>query len=231
MVARPVGRPPSSGKYASVQRRKKLVGGGRPSAPTTGSSKLVQTPAKRPGRKPSSHAAAATEMGAGGRPAATVTRSNSQDDDPTLTEQQLRDGLRVLARMDGGHFYPGRLNAVRPPDIYGILLDNERGFRPIIYAREELLKDAVREVKVRSVADLAVGSRVAAYWSAKYQFLHPGTVVPHEEGGRASAKYLNIELDDGDSREIHVDQVDITCVFKRGNVLSTLTVAIVYGSK
>jgi hypothetical protein len=72
------------------------------------------------------------------------------------------------------------------------------------------LKDAVREVKVRSVADLGVGARVAAYWSAKYQFLHPGTVVPHEgEGGsgRNSSKYVNIELDDGDSREIHVDQV------------------------
>jgi hypothetical protein len=54
-----------------------------------------------------------------------------------------------------------------------------------------------------------VGARVAAYWSAKYQFLHPGTVVPHEGegGGRNSSKYVNIELDDGDSREIHVDQV------------------------
>ncbi len=63
---------------------------------------------------------------------------------------------------------------------------------------------------MRSVADLGVGARVAAYWSAKYQFLHPGTVVPHEgEGGsgRNSSKYVNIELDDGDSREIHVDQV------------------------
>ncbi len=67
----------------------------------------------------------------------------------------------------------------------------------------------MREVKVRgSAADLGVGARVAAYWSAKYQFLHPGTVVPHEsEGGRNSSKYVNIELDDGDSREIHVDQV------------------------
>ena len=211
---RPVGRPPGlGGKYAAVQQRRKHAAA---AAQDTSSAK----PAKRPGRKPSHGGSqtATAEPGAGaGRPAASVTRSNSQDDDPTLVEHQLRDGLRVLARLEGGsHFYAGRLNAVRPPDIYGILLDNERGFRPVIYAREELLKDAVREVKVRSLADLAIGARVAAYWSAKYQFLHPGTVVPHEEGSRANSKYVNIELDDGDSREIHVDQVSIfICVLCR----------------
>ncbi len=86
------------------------------------------------------------------------------------------------------------------------------GFFGWVFYCQPWLKDAVREVKVRgSAADLGVGARVAAYWSAKYQFLHPGTVVPHEsEGGssgRNSSKYVNIELDDGDSREIHVDQV------------------------
>jgi hypothetical protein len=84
------------------------------------------------------------------------------------------------------------------------------GFFWVGFYCQPWLKDAVREVKVRgSAAELGVGARVAAYWSAKYQFLHPGTVVPHEGegGGRNSSKYVNIELDDGDSREIHVDQV------------------------
>ena len=96
--------------------------------------------------------------------------------DATLNADLLKDGLRILNKKNG-HFYPGRLNAVRPPDIYGILLDNERGFRPSIFAREELLLDAIREIKVKS-ADLPMGTRVCAYWSAKYHFLHPGTVLP-----------------------------------------------------
>jgi hypothetical protein len=151
-ASRPVGRPPAlSGKYASVQRRKKnLVGGGRPPQ-ATASNNTKPTAAKRPGRKPSNNSSSsktADSGGSAGRPAASVTRTNSQDDDPTLAEHQLRDGLRVLARMDGGHFYPGRLNAVRPPDIYGILLDNERGFRPVIYAREELLKAGLEKTRV-----------------------------------------------------------------------------------
>ena len=147
-ASRPVGRPALSGKYASVQRRKKLVGGGRP-PPATASNNTKPTAAKRPGRKPSNSNSKTADSGASaGRPAASVTRTNSQDDDPTLAEHQLRDGLRVLARMDGGHFYPGRLNAVRPPDIYGILLDNERGFRPVIYAREELLKAGLEKTPV-----------------------------------------------------------------------------------
>jgi hypothetical protein len=143
-----VGRPALSGKYASVQRRKKLVGGGRPPPVTAANSTKPAAAAKRPGRKPS-NSKTADSGGTAGRPAASVTRTNSQDDDPTLAEHQLRDGLRVLARMDGGHFYPGRLNAVRPPDIYGILLDNERGFRPVIYAREELLKAGLEKTRVK----------------------------------------------------------------------------------
>ena len=68
-------------------------------------------------------------------------------EDVTLNEDNLVDGLRVLVRIEG-HFYPGRLNAINPPDIYGVLLDNERGFKPHIYAREELLQNVIRDVRV-----------------------------------------------------------------------------------
>ena len=126
--------------------------------------------------------------------------------DATLNADLLKDGLRILNKKNG-HFYPGRLNAVRPPDIYGILLDNERGFRPNIYAREELLEDAIREIKVKT-ADLPMGTRVCAYWSAKYHFLHPGTVIPVSSTlDKNPGKYLNVELDDGDTREVHIDQL------------------------
>ena len=128
--------------------------------------------------------------------------------DPTLTDENLKDGMRILTLKDG-HFYPGRLNATRPPDIYGVLFDNERGFRPVIYAREQLLKDSVKEMKVKS-PDVPVGSRVCVYWSAKYQYLHPATIaapLSSANNKHANEKYLNVVLDDGDTREISIDQM------------------------
>ena len=52
------------------------------------------------------------------------------------------DQLRVLTAM-GGLFYAGRLSAVQAPDVYAITLDGERGNRPHIHSREEILRDAV----------------------------------------------------------------------------------------
>ena len=59
-----------------------------------------------------------------------------------LTETKLRDGQRILTRV-GGHFYPGRITEISPPDIYGILVDRERGNKPHICSREEVLSKAV----------------------------------------------------------------------------------------
>lgn len=65
----------------------------------------------------------------------------------TLTGEQL-DNLsstskpRVLTAM-GGLFYAGCLSAVQPPDVYSVTLDGERGNRPHIMSREEILRDAV----------------------------------------------------------------------------------------
>ena len=70
--------------------------------------------------------------------------------------------------------------------------------RPHIYAREELLKDVIRECRVRDLDTLVPGTRVAVYWSTKYQFMHPGTVVAPLDVARP--KFVNVELDDGDSR-------------------------------
>jgi hypothetical protein len=107
-----------------------------------------------------------------------VSKQIVKHEDAALNEDGLADGLRVLVRIDG-HFYPGRLNTINPPDIYGVLLDNERGFKPHIYAREELLKNVIRDVRI-SAESVAVGTRVCAYWSSKYVYLHPGTVVKME---------------------------------------------------
>ena len=59
-----------------------------------------------------------------------------------IKESDLVEGLRVLIKLDG-HFHPGKIQAISPPDIYGVLVDKERGNRPHIFSREEVLNEAV----------------------------------------------------------------------------------------
>ena len=59
-----------------------------------------------------------------------------------LSEVDLIDGLRILTKF-GCHFYPGRLTEISPPDIYGTIIDKERGGKPHVFSREEIMKDTV----------------------------------------------------------------------------------------
>ena len=59
-----------------------------------------------------------------------------------MSEVDLIDGLRILVKL-GCHFYPGGLTEISPPDIYGIIIDKERGNKPHIFSTEEIIKDAV----------------------------------------------------------------------------------------
>ena len=58
-------------------------------------------------------------------------------------------------------------------------------------------------MKPRLVSDLKVGDRVCAFWSNQMNYLHPGTVA----GPDSDLDFIIIQLDDGDSRDIHIDQV------------------------
>lgn len=60
-----------------------------------------------------------------------------------LTQEDLEGEPRALTEM-GGLVYAGHVHAIRAPDVYGITLDGERGNRPHIKCREEMLKEAVR---------------------------------------------------------------------------------------
>ena len=59
-----------------------------------------------------------------------------------IDKDELEDGLRILIFMDG-LFHEGEIKAIRPPDVYGAILDNERRTRPHICSQEEILRDAV----------------------------------------------------------------------------------------
>ena len=70
------------------------------------------------------------------------------DSDPQallLTQDRLQDGLRVLIGEDEV-FHAGSVKAIRPPDIYGVVVDGERGSRPRILSTEELLTVGVSSI-------------------------------------------------------------------------------------
>ncbi|XP_008336286.2 trinucleotide repeat-containing gene 18 protein-like, partial [Cynoglossus semilaevis] len=79
--------------------------------------------------------------------------------------------------MDDQLLYAGHVNTVHSPDIYSVVVEGERGNRPHIYCLEQLLQEAIIDVKPPSVRYLPEGTRIAAYWSQQYRCLYPGTVV------------------------------------------------------
>jgi len=126
----------------------------------------------------------------------------SVPDPCALTENDLLEGVPVLLRKDGV-YHPGSLRCIMPPDIYGVLVTRDRGNKPVILLREELIKDVIHDLRPKTVSELEVGTRVCAFWSSKIPFLHPGTVT----GPDSEEDFVIIELDDGDCRDIHIDQV------------------------
>ncbi|XP_044760719.1 protein winged eye isoform X2 [Coccinella septempunctata] len=126
----------------------------------------------------------------------------------TLTSAHLEtENLRVLTAM-GGLFYAGRLHAVQPPDVYSITLDGERGNRPHIMSREEILRDAIVEIAPKNVEDLRPGTRICAYWSQQYRCLYPGSVAePGTPNPEMDSKFVSVEFDDGDSGTINLEDI------------------------
>ncbi|KAK9883442.1 hypothetical protein WA026_001619 [Henosepilachna vigintioctopunctata] len=126
----------------------------------------------------------------------------------TLTPEHLEmENLRVLTAM-GGLFYAGQLHAVQPPDVYSITLDGERGNRPHIMSREEILRDAIVEIAPKSTEELEPGTRLCAYWSQQYRCLYPGSVAePETPNPEFDSKFVAVEFDDGDSGTIILDDI------------------------
>ncbi|KAK4873616.1 hypothetical protein RN001_012976 [Aquatica leii] len=125
-----------------------------------------------------------------------------------LTDEDLeKDKMRVLTAM-GGLFYAGQLHSVEPPDVYSITLDGERGNRPHIMSREEILRDAIVEVSPANTNELPVGTRLCAYWSQQYRCLYPGSVAePGTPDPALDSKFVAVEFDDGDSGRIAIEDI------------------------
>ena len=68
-----------------------------------------------------------------------------------LRASDLKDGLRILMLQEG-KFWPARLNSTKLPDVYGVVMDRQRGNRPIILPRDDILNEAVRSEPVSTCA-------------------------------------------------------------------------------
>ncbi|XP_031748727.1 trinucleotide repeat-containing gene 18 protein isoform X5 [Xenopus tropicalis] len=124
-----------------------------------------------------------------------------------IDKEELKDGLRVLIPMDDKLLYAGHVQTVHSPDIYRVIIEGERGNRPHIYCQEQLLQEAIIDVKPPSIRFLPEGTRIAAYWSQQYRCLYPGTVVQGSLDQKEDSDLITVEFDDGDTGRIPLSHI------------------------
>uniref|UniRef100_A0A674JQJ8 BAH domain and coiled-coil containing 1 n=1 Tax=Terrapene triunguis TaxID=2587831 RepID=A0A674JQJ8_9SAUR len=125
----------------------------------------------------------------------------------TIRKEDLRDGLRVLIPKEDSLLYAGSVKTLQPPDIYSVVIEGERGNRQRIYSLEQLLQEAVLDIRPQSSHHLPPGARVCAYWSQKSRCLYPGNVVRGEEPEEEDLDSVVVEFDDGDTGHISVSNI------------------------
>uniref|UniRef100_A0A452GYC1 BAH domain-containing protein n=1 Tax=Gopherus agassizii TaxID=38772 RepID=A0A452GYC1_9SAUR len=129
----------------------------------------------------------------------------------TIHKEDLRDGLRVLIPKEDSLLYAGSVKTLQPPDIYSVVIEGERGNRQRIYSLEQLLQEAVLDIRPQSSHHLPPGARVCAYWSQKSRCLYPGNVVrgpsSEEEEEEEDLDSVVVEFDDGDTGHISVSNI------------------------
>ena len=59
-----------------------------------------------------------------------------------IQDSDLQDGQRIFMLQEG-KFWPAKLNTTQLPDVYSIILEKQRGNRPIILPRDDILNEAV----------------------------------------------------------------------------------------
>ncbi|XP_012888560.1 PREDICTED: BAH and coiled-coil domain-containing protein 1 [Dipodomys ordii] len=125
----------------------------------------------------------------------------------TIHKEDLQDGLPVLIPKEDSLLYAGSVRTLQPPDIYSIVIEGERGNRQRIYSLEQLLQEAVLDVRPQSSRYLPPGTRVCAYWSQKSRCLYPGNVVRGSSSDQDDLDSVLVEFDDGDTGHIAVSNV------------------------
>ncbi|XP_054618234.1 BAH and coiled-coil domain-containing protein 1 isoform X2 [Dunckerocampus dactyliophorus] len=118
-----------------------------------------------------------------------------------LSKEMLVDGLKILISKEDELLYAACVQTLDLPDIFSVVIEGERGNRPRIYSLEQILQEAVLDVRPQTEAILTAGTRVCAYWSERSRCLYPGYV--HRGGpGEEKEESVMVEFDDGDRGRI-----------------------------
>uniref|UniRef100_A0A096M1X0 BAH domain and coiled-coil containing 1b n=1 Tax=Poecilia formosa TaxID=48698 RepID=A0A096M1X0_POEFO len=121
-----------------------------------------------------------------------------------LSKEMLVDGLKILISKEDELLYAASVQTLDLPDIFSVVIEGERGNRPRIYSLEQLLQEAVLDVRPQTEVILTEGTRVCAYWSERSRCLYPGYVHrggPGEEEKEKEGSVM-VEFDDGDRGRI-----------------------------
>ncbi|CAJ1080748.1 BAH and coiled-coil domain-containing protein 1 [Xyrichtys novacula] len=121
-----------------------------------------------------------------------------------LSKEMLVDGLKILISKEDELLYAACVQTLDLPDIFSVVIEGERGNRPRIYSLEQLLQEAVLDVRPQTEAILTEGTRVCAYWSERSRCLYPGYVHRGEEEKEGS---VMVEFDDGDRGRISLANI------------------------
>ncbi|XP_077595697.1 BAH and coiled-coil domain-containing protein 1 [Stigmatopora nigra] len=118
-----------------------------------------------------------------------------------LSKEMLVDGLKILISKEDELLYAALVQTLDLPDIFSVVIEGERGNRPRIYSLEQILQEAVLDVRPQTESILTAGTRVCAYWSERSRCLYPGYV---HRGGASEEKEgsVMVEFDDGDRGRI-----------------------------
>ncbi|MGH0167622.1 UNVERIFIED_CONTAM: hypothetical protein FKN15_052906 [Acipenser sinensis] len=127
--------------------------------------------------------------------------------DRSNAPKSLVDGLKVLILKEDDLLYAAYIHTLQPPDICSIMIEGERGNRPRIYSLEQLLQEAVLDVRPQSEQELTSGTRVCAYWSERSRCLYPGYVRRGGPGEEEKEGSVMVEFDDGDNGRISLSNI------------------------
>ncbi|XP_041829696.1 BAH and coiled-coil domain-containing protein 1 isoform X2 [Melanotaenia boesemani] len=124
-----------------------------------------------------------------------------------LSKEMLVDGLKILISKEDELLYAACVQTLDLPDIFSVVIEGERGNRPRIYSLEQLLQEAVLDVRPQTEAILTTGTRVCAYWSERSRCLYPGYVHRGGPGEEDKEGSVMVEFDDGDRGRISLANI------------------------
>ncbi|RWS31689.1 uncharacterized protein B4U80_08199 [Leptotrombidium deliense] len=123
-----------------------------------------------------------------------------------MLKDNLLNNQRIIIKIDD-LIYAGSVSAIQAPDVYGVTLDGERSQKKHIYSREDILKEAIVEIKPETDKQLPDGTRVCAYWSQQYKWLYAGRVAVSSSPNPSEQNLIFVEFDDGDKGRILLKDV------------------------